>query len=88
MFLHSGVIKVLDYGFERRLHQLIENVNKSPDPDVIDKFAPSIGRGAKKGDIYRVGILVLSLVKGQCVVENPPIIPGNIPVELKDFIQQ
>ena len=80
------MIKVSDYGLECKLDELLQSCNGSP--DVADKFAPSIGRGGKKGDIYRVGILVLSLVKGYYVTQNPPPLPDTLPTQLKHFLLQ
>jgi len=55
-------------------------------PDVPDLFPPSLGRGGKKGDIYRLGLIVLSLLKGR-YVEGPDI-PQTLPPEIQDFLKQ
>jgi len=55
-------------------------------PEIPDKFSVTIGRGAKKGDVYRFGVIILSLIKGQYVNQNPPEIMPNLPLKLKDFL--
>ncbi|CAG7836539.1 unnamed protein product, partial [Allacma fusca] len=80
-------VKVGDYGIERKISELHQSVCGNQDL-IIDIFPPSIGRGAKKGDIYRFGILILSLLKGQHVVQNPPDIPSSLPPELQDFLKK
>lgn len=81
-----GEVKVGDYGVERKLSELLRSVNKTN--AIVDPFAPSIGRGAKKGDIYRFGILVLSLFKGGRISQNPPDIPSSLPSEVQHFIRK
>ena len=86
-FLVVGEIKVGDYGLERKICEFFQNVTGSHDFE-IDKFPPSIGRGAKKGDIYRFGVLILSLLQGRPVTQNPPEIPPRVPLELQDFLRK
>ena len=75
-----------DYGVERKLCELLLSVNGSD--ALLDQFAPSIGRGAKKCDIYRLGILVLSLLKGERITQNPPEFPSALPPEIQDFLKR
>lgn len=58
----------------------------NPSTAVDDIFPPSVGRGGKKGDIYRLGLIVLSLLKGRYV--DGPEIPQNIPDEMQDFLKR
>jgi hypothetical protein len=81
----SGEIKITDYGIERKICEVYQSFCQTP--EVPDKFPPSIGRGGKKGDVYRFGAIILSLIKGQ-YVENPPEIPANLPSELQDFLKK
>jgi len=86
IFRLSGEVKVGDYGVERKLDEFLRSVNGYD--SVSDHFAPSIGRGAKKTDIYRLGILILSLLKGQRITHNPPEFPSGLPTEIQDFLKK
>ena len=78
------VVKVFDYGIERKVTELFKSVNQPP--DIQEQFPPSVGRGGKKGDIYRLGLIVLSLLKGRYV--DGPDIPQSLPPELQDFLKK
>lgn len=81
----AGCVRITDYGVERKICEFYQTFNKLP--DVPDKFPPSIGRGGKKGDIYRFGVILLSVINGSCV-QNPPEIPNVLPPDLQDFFRK
>ena len=49
---------------------------------------PCIGKGVKKCDIYRLGIVLLSLAKGAIVQDNLADCPSHLPAEFRDFIEK
>lgn len=66
------------------MHELIKQIDPSGTTD--DIFPPSVGRGGKKGDIYRLGLIILSILKGRYV--DGPDIPQALPEELQDFLKR
>ncbi|CAL8138262.1 unnamed protein product [Orchesella dallaii] len=84
IFLDVGdEVKICDYGIERKASELYQLVHQNP--DVSEHYPPSVGRGGKKGDIYRLGLIVLSLLKGR-YIEGPDI-PQTLPPEIQDFLK-
>ena len=67
----SGLIKVGDFSIDKRVRDLI---CQDPEGPGEDKFPLAIGRGGKKVDIYRFGILMLSFALGE-IVHDPVSIP-------------
>lgn len=57
-------VRVADYGIERRI---VEVVSEFHEVDVPSAYPLSLGRGGKKGDVYRLGFIVLSLILGERV---------------------
>lgn len=60
----SQEIRVADYGVERKVVELVA--------DFVDCVVPSVypfspGRGGKKSDVYRLGLIILSLFLGKRV---------------------
>jgi hypothetical protein len=53
-----------------------------------NNYPPSLGRGGKKADIYRFGILMLSLINGCIVHDVVPDIPRSLQPDLKDFLSK
>jgi hypothetical protein len=79
-----GVVKVGDYSLDKRLADIsLASVNGKGD----SCYPPSLGRGGKKADIYRFGILMLSLIKG-CIIHDVPEIPPTLQPELRDFLSK
>ncbi|GAB6026062.1 hypothetical protein CHUAL_012266 [Chamberlinius hualienensis] len=85
LFLDQGLVRVADYSLDKRLSELWSSVNKA---GLEEAFPPSIGRGGKKADIFRLGILCLSLIKGELVDTMFPDIPKNLSPVLLDFLQK
>lgn len=80
----DGVIRVSDYSLDKRVYDLYRTLTKESE---IDIYPPTIGKGGKKGDIYRLGILLISLTD-----ESPNFSPVKIPEHLnptfKDFLSK
>ena len=80
----SGLIKVGDFSIDKRVRDLM--LNESNELMAADKFPLAIGRGGKKVDIYRLGVLVLSFYSGEII--HDPSIPKNLPPEFADFLRK
>jgi hypothetical protein len=80
-----GVVKVGDYSMDKRLADIFQtSVNGKGD----NNYPPSLGRGGKKADIYRFGIMMLSLIKGCIIHDIVPEIPPTLQPELRDFLSK
>ncbi len=81
---NKGIVKVNGFSVDRRIRDLYCKEDQQQ-----QRFPLAVGRGAKKVDIYRLGLLLLSLVTGGIVQE--PVIPrgdGLISPELADFLRR
>jgi len=86
IFIESdGNVKIADYGVQRRIRELHSEATQC---DIVDTFPLSIGRGSKKIDIYRFGLLIISLCQGCIVQDQAPSIPKGVPLHLQDFIRK
>ena len=64
----KGTIKLSDYSLDKRLSDIYKI---SCSEEKIEQDFPTVqGRGGKKADIYRFGILLLSLYKGAIVSDR------------------
>ena len=54
----------------------------------IDTLLPCVGKGGKKCDIYRLGIVLLSLAQGSVVDAHPTELPAHLPSVLRDFLEK
>ncbi|KAL5008543.1 hypothetical protein ScPMuIL_014124 [Solemya velum] len=83
----NGRIRLADYSINKRLSDMYKNLeNDKPGVHFHDNRPPILGRGRKKGDIYQLGLLLLSLVQGESVIEMLPEIPKGLPPSLSDFL--
>lgn len=71
---NTGVVRLSDYSLNKRLSDIYQTCTIiKPEPDF-----PSVqGRGGKKADIYRFGVLMFSLLKG-IIVSGDKIDPTKI----------
>ncbi|KAK3093827.1 hypothetical protein FSP39_020697, partial [Pinctada imbricata] len=82
-----GKIRVADYSIERRLSDLFYQVEQArPGVHFTDNRKITFTRGGKKGDIYQLGMLLLSLAIGAYVTEDNQDIPTHFPPEFQDFL--
>ncbi|XP_076064689.1 eukaryotic translation initiation factor 2 alpha kinase Gcn2 [Oratosquilla oratoria] len=77
-------VRLADYGVERRL---IEAVMEFKGQDPPSLYPSSPGRGGKKGDIYRLGLVLLSLYQGKHITQVVPTLPPSLSTELRSFLQ-
>ena len=47
----------------------------------------AIGRGGKKVDVYRFGVLILSFAQGD-IVQDPVVIPNGFNETFRDFLKK
>ncbi|KAL6267393.1 hypothetical protein P5V15_000468 [Pogonomyrmex californicus] len=82
---HTGVVRLSDYSLDKRLSDMYHtNSLVKTEHD----FPTIQGRGGKKADIYRYGILLLSLLKGT-IISGEEIDLTVIPqLHLRDFISK
>ncbi len=84
---NTGHVKMADYSVGKKIKELYSSVKLvQPSVHFETEQIPTLGKSGKKADVYRLGILLLSLVEGKPVVELLPVIPSNIPSDLHDFL--
>ena len=49
---------------------------------------PCLGKGGKKGDIYRLGVILLSLALGRLICEHVTSIPTHLSAAFQDFVSR
>nr|XP_039247644.1 eIF-2-alpha kinase GCN2-like [Styela clava] len=82
-----GMVRLTDYSIEKRLADLYKESHiEQPGVTFIDDPIPA--RNSKKGDILKLGMLILSLVQGQHIKEYPPDIPNKLPSVFQDFLNK
>ncbi len=90
MYLESdGAVRIADFSLGRRVRELIALANAVR---LEDPYPPSIGRGGKKSDIFRLGLVLVSLVTGRRVEDQLPVLRHTVsggcalPASLEDFL--
>ena len=84
----SGRVRVADFSIDKRVRELWTRSPSSSSSAPEDKFPVAIGRGGKKADVYRLGLLTLSLALGE-IVQEPVTIPSKMfPPEFQDFLRR
>lgn len=78
----TGVIKVSDYSIDKRLSDMYRASHSTDNKcQIVEDDFPTIqSRGGKKFDVYRLGIVLLSLFKGYIVTEQCANLDINIQV--------
>ena len=88
-------MRIADFSLGRRVRELVSLANGVR---LADPYPPSLGRGGKKSDIFRLGLVLVSLVSGQRVQEQLPnlhtllVAAGGggggllLPASLQDFL--
>lgn len=73
----AGLVKLSGYSLDKRLSDIYSATRL----DKVEHDFPTIqGRGGKKSDIYRLGVLLLSLLKGCVVSDNELELGTNLQV--------
>lgn len=75
LFKIVGAVKVSNYSVDKKLSDLVAHQQTSTNYN-------------KKTDIYKVGILILSLLHGSNLDEENVEIPETISVDFYDFLQK
>lgn len=83
----KGTIKITDYSISKRLADICkEDVFEQTRVRFSDNALPY--KTGKKGDVWRLGLLLLSLSQGQECEEYPVTIPGDLPADFQDFLRK
>ncbi|XP_071963594.1 eIF-2-alpha kinase GCN2-like [Antedon mediterranea] len=84
----DGKLRVADYSIDKRLSSLYETCS-SESHCVRFSDEKTYGRGGKKGDILKLGTILLGVIQGDIEVIEPPYkIPQHLPAEIKDFLDR
>ncbi|XP_069805536.1 eIF-2-alpha kinase GCN2 isoform X1 [Dendropsophus ebraccatus] len=83
----DGRVKVTDYSLSKRLAEICrEDVFEQTKVRFSDDALPS--KTGKKGDIWKLGLLLLSLSQGKIVKEYPVKVPSELPGDFQDFLKK
>ncbi|XP_006275944.1 eIF-2-alpha kinase GCN2 [Alligator mississippiensis] len=83
----EGNIKVTDYSISKRLADICkEDVFEQTKVRFSEDALPN--KSGKKGDIWHLGLLLLSLGQGQVSREYPVTVPNDLPADFRDFLQK
>ncbi|XP_007434234.2 eIF-2-alpha kinase GCN2 isoform X1 [Python bivittatus] len=83
----KGNIKVTDYSISKRLAEICkEDVFEQTKVRFSEDALPN--KPGKKGDIWRLGLMLLALSQGQLTKEYPVTIPSDLPDDFQDFLKK
>ncbi|XP_060118186.1 eIF-2-alpha kinase GCN2 isoform X2 [Heteronotia binoei] len=83
----EGNIKVTDYSISKRLADICkEDVFEQTRVRFSEDSLPN--KPGKKGDVWRLGLMLLSLSQGQITKEYPVKIPNELPADFQDFLKK
>uniref|UniRef100_A0A8C8RLK2 eIF-2-alpha kinase GCN2 n=1 Tax=Pelusios castaneus TaxID=367368 RepID=A0A8C8RLK2_9SAUR len=83
----DGNIKVTDYSISKRLADICkEDVFEQTKVRFSEDALPN--KPGKKGDVWHLGLLLLSLSQGQGCREYPVTIPNDLPADFEDFLKK
>ncbi|NXG48007.1 E2AK4 kinase, partial [Psilopogon haemacephalus] len=83
----EGNVKVTDYSISKRLADICKaDVFEQPKVHFSENGLPS--KPGKKGDIWSLGLLLLSLSQGRVTKEYPVAVPTTLPADFQDFLQK
>ncbi|XP_036039268.1 eIF-2-alpha kinase GCN2 isoform X2 [Onychomys torridus] len=83
----EGTVKITDYSISKRLADICkEDVFEQTRVRFSDSALPY--KTGKKGDVWRLGLLLLSLSQGQACGEYPVTIPSDLPADFQDFLKK
>ncbi|XP_065542741.1 eIF-2-alpha kinase GCN2 isoform X1 [Lathamus discolor] len=81
----EGNVKVTDYSISKRLADICKaDVFEQTKVHFSDNGLPS--KPGKKGDVWSLGLLLLSLSQGQETKEFPVAVPTTLPADFQDFL--
>lgn len=83
----EGDIRVTDYSISKRLADVCkEDVFEQTKVRFSEDALPN--KSGKKGDVWRLGLLLLALSQGQIIKEYPITIPNDLPDDFCDFLKK
>lgn len=83
----EGNVKVTDYSISKRLADICKaDVFEQPKVRFSEDGLPS--KPGKKGDVWSLGLLLLSLSQGRVTKEYPVAVPTSLPADFQDFLQK
>lgn len=83
----DGKVKLTDYSLSKRLADICkEDVFEQTKVRFSEDALPS--KTGKKGDIWKLGLLLLSLGQGTVVREYPVKVPSELPADFQDFLKK
>ncbi|XP_053138825.1 eIF-2-alpha kinase GCN2 [Hemicordylus capensis] len=83
----EGNIKVTDYSISKRLADICkEDIFEQTRVRFSEDALPN--KPGKKGDVWRLGLILLSLSQGQITKEYPVTIPNDLPADFQDFLRK
>ncbi|KAE8587318.1 hypothetical protein XENTR_v10021928 [Xenopus tropicalis] len=83
----DGKVKLTDYSLSKRLADICkEDVFEQTKVRFSEDALPS--KSGKKGDIWKLGLLLLSLSQGNIAKEYPVKVPSDLPADFQDFLQK
>ncbi|XP_028933853.1 eIF-2-alpha kinase GCN2 isoform X1 [Ornithorhynchus anatinus] len=83
----EGHVRMTDHSISKRLADICRD--GAPEPARV-RFSedPLPGRPGKKGDIWQLGLLLLSLSQGREAKEFPVTVPRDLPADFRDFLKK
>ncbi|XP_053331392.1 eIF-2-alpha kinase GCN2 [Spea bombifrons] len=83
----DGRVKLTDYGLSKRLADICkEDIFEQTKVRFSEDALPS--KTGKKGDIWKLGLMLLSLSQGKVAKEYPVRIPSDLPADFQDFLKK
>ncbi|KAL7992472.1 hypothetical protein Chor_016728 [Crotalus horridus] len=83
----EGNIKMTDYSISKRLAEICkEDVFEQTKVRFSEDALPN--KPGKKGDIWRLGLMLLALSQGWLTKEYPVTIPSDLPDDFEDFLKK
>ncbi|GCB64856.1 hypothetical protein scyTo_0007595 [Scyliorhinus torazame] len=84
---NDGNVKLTDYSISKRLADICkEDVFEQTKVRFSENAVPY--KSGKKGDVWRLGLLLLALSQGKIVKEYPITVPSNLPSNFQDFLNK
>ncbi|XP_072120701.1 eIF-2-alpha kinase GCN2 isoform X3 [Mobula birostris] len=84
---NKGNVKLTDYSISKRLADICkEDVFEQTKVRFSENALPY--KSGKKGDVWRLGLLLLALSQGAVVKEYPITVPNNLPSNFQDFLNK
>ncbi|KAM9294477.1 eIF-2-alpha kinase GCN2 [Gastrophryne carolinensis] len=83
----DGKVKLTDYSLSKRLADICkDDIFEQTKVHFSEDSLPT--KTGKKGDIWKLGLLLLSLSQGMITKEYPVKVPKELPVDFQDFLNK